>query len=230
MIRTTERSRVTAPPKRVWGFFADLATRYPGWHPEAGLMASWRLALHALYPALAFGGRTLLQLRRTGSTGFKGISGRPGSAEWIGGVLFAAAMALGLASPLLALAGAAGPIILLEGQIGHALGFVLFFSGLAGTLIAQVAMGVSWRIGVDQAEMTELVTTGPFALVRNPIFSAMVPAFAGITALVAAVEIPVRLVEEPYLPRTHGTRYADYASRVRRFLPGVGRLRHRRIG
>lgn len=52
---------------------------------------------------------------------------------------------------------------------------------------------------MDGAERTELVSTGPFALVRNPIFSAMVPALlgrallvpnvaalAGITALVAA--------------------------------------------
>ena len=206
-------------------------------------MATWALALYALYLALAFGGRTLLQLRRTGSTGFKGISGRPGSAEWIGGVLFAAALMLGLAAPLLALAGAAGPISLLEGQVGRALGFVVFFVGLVGTLLAQVAMGVSWRIGVDQAERTALVTTGPFAFVRNPIFSAMVPAFAGlallvpsvvafagVAALVGAVEIQVRLVEEPYLLKTHGARYADYAARVGRFLPGIGRLRHRRIG
>jgi hypothetical protein len=61
-------------------------------------MAPWALALYALYAALAFGGRTLVQLRRTGSTGFKGLSGRPLSAEWTGGVLFFAALLLGLAS------------------------------------------------------------------------------------------------------------------------------------
>jgi drug/metabolite transporter superfamily protein YnfA len=50
-------------------------------------MALWALALCVLYLALAFGGRTLLQLRSSGSTGFKGVSGRPLSVEWIGGVL-----------------------------------------------------------------------------------------------------------------------------------------------
>ena len=40
-------------------------------------MAPWALALYALFVALAFGGRTLLQLR---CTGFKGLSGRPISA------------------------------------------------------------------------------------------------------------------------------------------------------
>lgn len=65
----------------------------------------------------------------------------------------------------------------------------------------------------------ELVAAGPFAFVRNPIFSAMVPAFAGtalpvpnaaailgVAALVAAVEIQVRLLHEPHLPRAHGAR------------------------
>ncbi len=46
------------------------------------------LALFVLYTSLAFGGRTLLHRLRTGSTGFKDISGRPGSLEWVGGVLF----------------------------------------------------------------------------------------------------------------------------------------------
>ena len=73
-------------------------------------------------------------------------------------------------------------------------------------------MGDSWRIGVDPGERTELVTAGPFAVVRNPIFAAMIPtalglallvpsviAIAGFAALVGALELQVRVVEEPYL-------------------------------
>jgi protein-S-isoprenylcysteine O-methyltransferase Ste14 len=33
----------------------------------------------------------------------------------------------------------------------------------------------------------------------------------------------VRKVEEPYLATTHGAAYVDYASRVGRFVPGVGK-------
>ncbi len=44
-------------------------------------MAALTLGLFTLYLTLAFGLRTLMQLRRTGSTGFRGISGRTGSAE-----------------------------------------------------------------------------------------------------------------------------------------------------
>ena len=120
----------------------------------------------------------------------------------------------------------------------HGLGFVLAVIGILGTFVAQLALGASWRIGVDQAERTTLVTSGPFRLVRNPVFTAaasvflglalMVPnpvAIAGMAVTVIGIEIQVRLVEEPYLRGVHGAVYTDYASRVGRFLPGVGRLR-----
>jgi protein-S-isoprenylcysteine O-methyltransferase Ste14 len=98
-------------------------------------------------------------------------------------------------------------------------------------------MRSSFRIGVDDAEQTELITDGPFAVVRNPIYSAMLPAvlglvlltgnaggIAGFALLVVALELQTRLVEEPYLLRVHGQAYASYAARVGRFLPGAGRL------
>jgi protein-S-isoprenylcysteine O-methyltransferase Ste14 len=116
-------------------------------------------------------------------------------------------------------------------------GLVLALAGFAGTLAGQVGMGSSWRVGVDPAERTTLVTTGVFAVVRNPVFSAMVAAQAGVTlmvptwptvlslvALVVAVELQVRAVEEPYLRAMHGSSYAEYAGRAGRFVPGIGRM------
>ncbi len=97
---------------------------------------------------------------------------------------FVAAVLLGFAAPVLDLAGALEPAAVLDGFLGHAFGFLLFFAGLAGTLLAQPAMGASWRIGVDETEKTELVTAGSFAWARNPIFSAVVPAFLGLALLV----------------------------------------------
>jgi hypothetical protein len=95
-------------------------------------MAPWALALYALYLALAFGGRTLVQLR---STGFKGINGRPFSAEWSGGVLFVAAVLLGLAALVLDLAGTIEPVAVVDGSAGHALGFAS----------SRASPGRSWR-------------------------------------------------------------------------------------
>jgi protein-S-isoprenylcysteine O-methyltransferase Ste14 len=194
------------------------------------------LVLLALYGLLALGLRMLVQLRRTGSTGFKGLSGSPGSIEWTAGVLLAAAIVLCVAGPLLELLDAMGRAEALEGKVGAAIGVALASVGIVLTVAAQFAMGTAWRIGVDPAERTELVTDGPFAVVRNPIYSAMIPAFIGIALLapnfltiagailvIAALELQTRFVEEPYLARVHGDRYAAYAARVGRFLPGIGR-------
>ena len=150
------------------------------------------------------------------------------------GVLFGVAMVLGLAGPLLAFTGvvAADPTAV---QVG---GLMVALAGFAVTLAAQTGMGTSWRIGVDPAERTDLVTTGAlFGAVRNPVFSAMVAAQLGVVlmvptwvsvlalaALVAAVQIQVRCVEEPYLQSAHGAAYTEYASRTGRFVPGLGRL------
>lgn len=201
-------------------------------------MAELALVLYGLYLALAFGLRTAIQVRRTGSTGFVGLRGRPGSVEWLGGVLFAVALLLGALAPLLDVVAAVGPVGLLDGRTGHVIGGVLTVAGIAATLAAQLAMGTSWRIGVDPAERTALVTTGPFALVRNPIFAAMLPtslgivllvpnviALVGFAALVVALELQTRKVEEPYLVASHGEAYTAYASRVGRFVPGLGLLR-----
>lgn len=100
---------------------------------------------------------------------------------------------------------------------------------------AQWQMGESWRIGVDPAERTGLVTTGIFARIRTPIFTAMLltgvgfalmvgnwVALVGLVALIAALEVRVRAVEGPYLAGIHGTTYRSYASAAGRFLPGVG--------
>ena len=47
-----------------------------------------------------------------------------------------------------------------------------------------MAMGASWRIGVDPEETTELVTGGVFGLCRNPIYTFMVIAWVGFALLV----------------------------------------------
>ena len=147
-------------------------------------MATAALIAYGLYLALAFGLRTVMQLRRTGSSGFKGVSGRVGSAEWLAGVLFVVALLVGVAAPVLALADVVEPVEALDTTAVHVAGVVLFVLGLAATLAAQVAMGESWRIGVDEAERTELVTDGPFSLARNPIFAAMLPTSLGLALMV----------------------------------------------
>jgi protein-S-isoprenylcysteine O-methyltransferase Ste14 len=55
----------------------------------------------------------------------------------------------------------------------------------------------------------------------------MVPSVVSIGAVVAllgALQLQVRVVEEPYLLRVHGNAYRNYAREVGRFLPGLGRI------
>jgi protein-S-isoprenylcysteine O-methyltransferase Ste14 len=105
------------------------------------------------------------------------------------------------------------------------------------TFFAQVAMGSSWRVGVKASEKTSLVTTGPFAWVRNPIYTSALATVLGVAlllptlttifglgALFFTLEVQTRKVEEPYLLRMHGDEYRRYAERVGRFLPWFGRL------
>jgi protein-S-isoprenylcysteine O-methyltransferase Ste14 len=200
-------------------------------------LAAWAVGLLLVYLALAFGVRVAVALRTTGGTGIARLRGAP-PLELLGGALFAGAMAMGIAAPILVLTDVIEPIDGLDQSPLHAVGFVFAGVGIAGTFLAQMAMGASWRIGVDQSDRTELVTGGVFSLCRNPIYTFMLIAWTGLALLVPtwlsiasvpagilAFEVQVRLVEEPYLLRTHGEAFRAYASRVGRFLPGVGRLR-----
>jgi protein-S-isoprenylcysteine O-methyltransferase Ste14 len=204
-------------------------------------MAALTLALYVVWGALAFGLRTLVQWRRTGDTGLRIARGGAGSAEWVASGLFTAALVTGLAAPLADLGGLAEPIGALDHAGAAMAGIVVAVIGITGTVATQLAMGDSWRVGVDATERTALVTAGPFRVVRNPIFTAMgvtavglalmVPnavALAGLTLLALALELQVRVVEEPHLRETHGAAYQGYATRVGRFVPAIGRNRHRR--
>lgn len=195
------------------------------------------IVLFVLFAALGFGWRSWQQHRRTGSTGFRGVSGRPFSLEWFAGVGFIVSMGAAVFAPTLQLAGIVTPLEPFDRPWLNIAGIVIAVLGIAATLYAQLDMGDSWRIGVDAGETTALVRTGVFGWVRNPIFTAMlvfglgialvtpnVVAVVGFVLLVATIEAQVRVVEEPYLLATHGDAYRDYLATVGRFVPYVGRV------
>lgn len=200
-------------------------------------MAVAATVLYSISLTITFGVRVAIQVRRTGSTGLHGLPPNAGL-EWVAGGMFIAGLLMGGAAPILALLGILEPIPALDGVVGNTIGLVAAACGIALTFGAQLAMGDSWRVGVDPEERTALVTNGPFHLVRNPIYSAMLPtvlglvlmvpsalAIAAIVTLFVGLELQVRRVEEPYLLETHGEEYASYAARVGRFVPKLGLLR-----
>jgi protein-S-isoprenylcysteine O-methyltransferase Ste14 len=153
-----------------------------------------------------------------------------GTAKWWAQILLALALLLGAVAPLLAATDLVTPLSWLTQPVTQVVGLMVALAGFAGVVAAQHAMGRSWRVGVDPAERTALVTGGVFGQIRNPIFTAMITASVGLTAmvpnllqllalacLVAGAELQVRVVEESYLRRTHGIAYDRYAAIVSRF-------------
>ena len=205
---------------------------------KATVAAGVALVLFAAYGALGFGWRSWLQYRRTGSTGFRGVNGRFGSTEWIAGVGFVVALIVAVSAPILQRSNVIEPLSFLRATWIQVTGILVAAAGMAATVYAQLAMGDSWRIGVDERETTALVHTGLFERVRNPIYTAMITfslgialvtpnlvALVGFILFVSALELQVRRVEEPYLLRTHADAYAAYTASVGRFIPGVGLIR-----
>ena len=199
-------------------------------------MTTGALVLFAVYLGVGFGLRTWVQVRRTGDTGFRGISGRFGSTEWWAGVCFVVALVTGVLGPITALLGV-DPVGFLTAPAVQWIGAATATAGIVATFVAQLEMGSNWRIGVDQSEHTELVTSGAFSLVRNPIFTAMgstgiglalmvpnIVSLLGMILLIVALELQVRVVEEPFLTRLHGAPYTAYVARVGRFVPWLGRM------
>ena len=110
-------------------------------------------------------------------------------------------------------------------------GIVLVVGGYACTLWCYVAMGNTWRIGVNKNEKTTLVERGPYRAIRHPIYAFQLVMLAGaalllptmfsfailvlhfICALIKAVD------EENYLKTVHGQTYLDYMGRTGRLLP-----------
>lgn len=109
-------------------------------------------------------------------------------------------------------------------------GWGLIAASLGWIVIAQLNMGRSWRIGIDHARATDLVSDGLFRFSRNPIFLGMVGLLTGLVlvqpdaitfaALVAgyiSISMQIRS-EEAHLSALHGDAYAAYHSKVRRWL------------
>lgn len=122
------------------------------------------------------------------------------------------------------------PIAYLSMESIQIVGLVLLAISFIWTLIAQVQMSDSWRIGIDYEEKTKLVDNGVFALSRNPVFLGVVVFYIGIflilpntlsftlvAVMFLTVQVQVRL-EEEYLLETHGDAYQAYKKKVRRWI------------
>ena len=122
------------------------------------------------------------------------------------------------------------PFWYLEHDYLKYIGWGLLVLSLILVWVAQSQMANSWRIGIDEKNKTELVTTGLFSFSRNPIFLGVMIANVGLLFIIpnaftllivslstVSINTQIRL-EEDFLIRSHGENYRDYLKRVRRWL------------
>ena len=116
-----------------------------------------------------------------------------------------------------------------SGVVGNPLlqgiGMALFVAGLGLALWARVYLGRNWGTPMSEKVDAELVTTGPYRFIRNPIYSGLILAITGMAVAVswylflAAVLASGRLL---HLQR-HG-RGAHHGSPLSERLSGVQTL------
>ena len=118
------------------------------------------------------------------------------------------------------------------------LGLLLAVAGAGLALRAQAHMGASWRIGAAEGSLGRLVSDGPFAWSRNPVFLGQIvlvwgvalggdPVAAILALVVTAAAVVQVAVEERVTDAGLGPEYAAYRARVNRWL---GRRRAGRAG
>lgn len=111
-------------------------------------------------------------------------------------------------------------------------GVSVMTAGLTAVLIAQIQMGVAWRIGVpvEREKGQSLVTTGIFVYSRNPIYLGIAMFIAGalliapgpltLSCFAAYIVLIYQQVmrEETFMAATFGTEFEVYCKSVRRWL------------
>lgn len=122
------------------------------------------------------------------------------------------------------------PISYMESPFLVVIGLVLLLLALIWVLVAQLQMGDSWRIGIDEKSTSLLVQNGLFGVSRNPIFLGMLIMLIGMLLILPTaatlvitvlgfvlIHVQVRL-EEAFLLEKFGEDYRRYQARVRRWI------------
>jgi protein-S-isoprenylcysteine O-methyltransferase Ste14 len=113
-------------------------------------------------------------------------------------------------------------------------GSLLAVAGVALVLRSRAELGPAWSFVPKADQVTGLVTTGPYRLVRHPIYLGLALlvmgealAFGSWPALMIVLSgiVPTLAwrarAEEKLLSRTFGERYAAYRQRTRMMIPGL---------
>ena len=115
----------------------------------------------------------------------------------------------------------------------HALGVILVATGLGFAAWARVHLGRNWSGVVTLKGGHELITSGPYALMRHPIYTGLLTMFVatvivlghvagiiGMPFVFASFWIKLRY-EEKLMLKQFPEHYAAYQKRVKRIIPFI---------
>lgn len=125
-------------------------------------------------------------------------------------------------------------LVLTTSRLPHSpLGITATFAGVVIAVWAWLAMGLrNIRVTPDPAEDSQLVTRGPYAWIRHPMYSGLLLCCGGLVidsfrlwrlglwlVLLVVLLVKAEIEERQLLRRVPG--YHDYRRKTKRFLPGV---------
>lgn len=189
------------------------------------------LFLFLLFLFTAVFGRMVLQYRMTGDYGIR-FAGKDSPPVQIAASILLAVSGLVILLYTLGLTVGYLSLSFQPSTIQIVIGYALYFSGLGIVLLSQHQMGSAWRVGVNLDEETQLITSGLFEHVRNPIYTGLFTGciglwcispstilILGLLTLYISVELFVRKVEEPYLHEQFGSEYEKWFNSTPRYFP-----------
>lgn len=172
----------------------------------------------------------MLALRQRGIAGnLLGKGNKPAKEKMIETALSAATLIGAVVQFASALYAHIAPALVVS-RFMHVTGLVLMTAGSVFFMLALAAMKLNWRAGYNDEQHTQLVTRGVYQISRNPAFVGFdllyigcafaLPNLLNIAAAIFAVVLfHVQILgEERYCERAFGQVYANYQSRVRRYL------------
>jgi len=112
------------------------------------------------------------------------------------------------------------------------IGLAVFVLGLALAIWARLYIGRNWGMPMTEKADPELVTTGPYRVIRHPIYSGIILAMVGTTiavslywliavALLGAYFIYSAVMEERYLGQRFPEEYSRYKKSTKMLIPFI---------
>ena len=109
-------------------------------------------------------------------------------------------------------------------------GLVIFLLGLALAVWARVYLGRNWGMPMSQKADPELVTTGPYGMIRHPIYSGIILGMAGTAiavslywlvavAILGAYFLYSAVVEERTMTKLFPAAYPPYKRATKMLIP-----------